>query len=63
MKRWEIVIVSKEYRTVEVVADDKSEAIDRAWELVADGITTTTKAEDYDTEIYVESEIAEESEA
>ena len=63
MKRWEVVIVSKEYRTVEVAADNESEAMDRAWELVADGITTHKDAEDFDTDIYVESEITEETRA
>ena len=47
-----ICVVSKEYRYVEVEAENQEEAIDKAW----DGIENILngKAEDYDTEMFVE---------
>ena len=60
MKRYEICVVSKEYRYVEVEAEDESEAKDKVWDKVACGLTTDTKAQDYDTELYVEREVVDE---
>ena len=58
MPKYEICIVSREYRYVEIEAANASDAMDTAWGMVADGYTTTTKAQDYDTDIYNEGEIS-----
>ena len=60
MPKYEICIVSKEYRYIEVEAEDESEAKDKAWDKVACGYTCNVKAEDYDTELYIENKITEE---
>jgi hypothetical protein len=57
MKTYEIVIVTKEYRSIEVQAKDETEAKDLVWDKVIEGYTTTTRAYDYDTELYVEQVI------
>jgi hypothetical protein len=59
MNRYEICIVSKEYRYITVEAEDEVGARDKAWDKVACGYTCDVKAEDYDTEIFVEREIKE----
>lgn len=56
MKTYELCIVSKEYRWVHIEAESESEAIDKAWDKVACGYTGDVKAEDYDTEVYLEGE-------
>jgi hypothetical protein len=56
MKTYEVCIVSKEYRWVHIEAESESEAIDKAWDKVACGYTGDVKAEDYDTEVYLEGE-------
>lgn len=55
MPKYEICIVSKEYRWVHIEAETESDAKDEAWDLIACGYTGDTKPEDYDTELYVES--------
>jgi hypothetical protein len=57
MKTYELCIVSKEYRWVYVEAESESEAIDKAWDKVACGYTGDVKAEDYDTEVFLEGEV------
>ena len=53
MNRYGLCVVSKEYRWVEVEAEDDVQAIDKVW----DGIESilNRKPEDYDTEVYVEN--------
>lgn len=57
MKTFEICIVSKEYRWVEVEAENAEAAQDQVWVMVGNGYTGDTKAEDYDTELFVEGEV------
>lgn len=59
MKKYEICVVSKEYRYLVVEAEDDIEARDKAWDKVAGGFTCDTKAQDYDTELYVEGTVNE----
>ena len=59
MKKFEVCIVSKEYRWIEVEANDEAEATDKAWDKVACGYTGDVKPEDTDTDIYVEGEVQE----
>lgn len=60
MKKYEICVVSKEYRYLVVEAEDDIEARDKAWDKVAAGFTCDTKAQDYDTDLYVEGIVEEE---
>ena len=57
MKTYEVIVVTKEYRTLEVEAENETEAKDKVWDKVIDGYTTTTKAYDYETDVYVEREV------
>jgi len=57
MKTYSVCVVSREYRYVEVEAEDESAAKDKVWDKVACGFTSDTKATDYDTELYVEGEV------
>ena len=57
MKTYEICVVSKEYRYVTVEAETEAGAIDQAWDWVARGLTSDTKPQDYDTEVYLEGEV------
>ena len=57
MKTYEVCVVSKEYRYVNVEAETEEDAIDKAWDWVARGLTSDTKAQDYDTEVYLEGEV------
>lgn len=52
MKTFEICVVSKEYRTIHVEAETEEDAKDKAWDSLENILNI--KAEDYDTEIYVE---------
>jgi hypothetical protein len=52
MKTYEICVVSKEYRYVEVQAEDESDAKDKAWDQIESVLNR--KPEDFDTELYVE---------
>lgn len=63
MPKYEICIVSKEYRYIEVEANNESDAKDMAWEQVACGYTANTKPEDYDTEVFIDSLIEENTNA
>jgi len=60
MKTYELCIVSTEYRWVHIEAESEREAIDKAWDKVACGYTGDVKAEDYDTEIFLEGEVDDE---
>jgi hypothetical protein len=55
MKKYEICVVSKEYRYVEVEAEDEFDAKDKAWDQIENVLNR--KPEDYDTELYVEGEV------
>lgn len=55
MYKYTIAVVSKEYRWVEVVAEDESKARDQVWMNI--DRTLNRKAEDYDTELYIEDSI------
>lgn len=52
MNKYEICVVTKEYRYVELVAEDDVEAIDKAWLQVENMLNH--KPADFDTEVYVE---------
>jgi len=52
MNKYEICVVTKEYRYVEVGAEDDVEAIDKVW-LQIENILNR-KPQDFDTEVYVE---------
>lgn len=54
MKTFEVCVVSKEYRTVHVQAEDEGEAKDKVWDDIESILNG--KAEDYDTDLYIESE-------
>jgi hypothetical protein len=58
MKKFEICIVSKEYRWVVVYAEDEVTAQDQVWVMIGNGYVGDTKPEDYDTELFVEGETA-----
>ena len=51
---YEVCIVSKEYRWVDIEAPNEESARDQAWEKVEYGYTGDTKADDYDTEVFIE---------
>ena len=59
MKRFEVCILYKEYRWIEVEAEDQEQAKEEAWDKVACGFTGDVRADDEDTEVYVEREIPE----
>ena len=48
-----ICVVSKEYRYVEIEAESQQEAVDKAWGDIESILNR--KAEDYDTDLYVDS--------
>ena len=48
-----ICVVSKEYRYVEIEAESKEDAIDKAWDDIEN--IMNRKAVDYDTDLYVDS--------
>ena len=52
MKTFEVTVVSKEYRTIEVQAETEEDAKDQVWEDI-DNILNW-KPIDYDTDLYVE---------
>ena len=54
MPKYEICVVSKEYRYVTVEAQTEEDAKDLVWDKIACGFTGDTKPEDSDTELYVE---------
>ena len=51
---YEVCIVSKEYRWVDIEAPNEESARDQAWKKVEYGYTGDTKADDYDTEVFIE---------
>jgi hypothetical protein len=55
MKTYEICVVSKEYRYLEVQAENEDDAKDKAWGLIENVLNH--KPADYDTELYVEGEV------
>lgn len=59
MPKYEIAIVSKEYRWVEIEADSENDARDKAWDMVACGYTGDTKPHDCDTDVYCEGVVEE----
>ena len=62
MKKYEVCIIHKEYRWVDIEAESEAQAKTKAWEMVSDGYVGDTSAQDADCEIRVEDEITEESE-
>lgn len=55
MYKYTIAVVTKEYRWVEVIAEDESEARDQVWMNI--DRTLNRRAEDYDTELYIEDSV------
>ena len=53
MNKYVLCVVSKEYRWVEVEAEDDVQAIDMVWGDIEN--IMSSKSEDYDTDVYVES--------
>ena len=62
MPKYEICVVSKEYRYITIEADNQEDAKDKVWDKIACGFTGDTKPEDTDTELYLERELDEENE-
>lgn len=62
MPKYEICMVSKHYRWIEVEADCQSDAIDKAWDRIFDGYIEDNEAQDSETDIYCEGIITEENE-
>jgi hypothetical protein len=62
MPKYEICLVSKEYRWVEIDADTENDARDKAWDMVACGYIGDTKFQDSETDVYCEGIVAEEIE-
>ena len=62
MKKYEICVVSKEYRYVTVEAETEEEAKDMVWDKIVCGFTGDTKPEDTDTDLYVEGVVTDEEE-
>lgn len=52
MKTYDVVVVTKEYRTVQIDAENEEEARENAWGAL--GSVLNLDAQDYDTEVYVE---------
>jgi hypothetical protein len=52
MNTYDVVVLSKEYRTVQIDAENEEEAREKAFDTL-DNILNR-KAEDYDTDVYVE---------
>jgi hypothetical protein len=57
MKKYEICVVSKEYRYVEVEAEDEIQAREKVWQDLLDADFFDTKPQGYDTEVFTECEI------
>jgi len=57
MKTYELCVVSKEYRYMEVEAESEQDAIDLAWVRIGNGFVTDTEAVDFDTDVYLEREV------
>lgn len=55
MRTYELCVVSKEYRYITVEAENEHDAIDKAWAGLEN--TLNRKAQDYDTDIYMEGEV------
>ena len=53
MNKYVLCVVSKEYRWVEIEAEDDVQAIDMVWGDIEN--IMSGKPEDYDTDVYVES--------
>ena len=51
-KKYEICVVSKEYRYVDILADSEEEAKDQVWDQIE--TILNQKPQDYDTDLYVE---------
>jgi len=62
MPKYEICVVSKEYRYITVEAETEEDAKDMVWDKIACGFTGDTKPEDTETELYLEGEVSEEEE-
>jgi len=60
LKKYEICVVSKEYRWLEVEAETEEDAREKAWDKIVCGFTGDTKPEDTETEIYVEGVVNDE---
>jgi hypothetical protein len=54
MKKFEICIVSKEYRWLEIEAETPEDARDKAWGQLDNALNC--KPEDYDTELFIEGQ-------
>jgi hypothetical protein len=59
MKKYEVCIIHREYRWVDIEAESEAQAKTKAWEMLCDG--HLGEAHDADSEIRVEGEITEEN--
>ncbi len=59
MKTFEVCVVSKEYRTVHVQAEDEEQARDITWDLLTNGTEElpVVGQVDVETDLYVEGEL------
>jgi hypothetical protein len=55
MKKYEVLIVTKEYRYITVEAETENDAWDIAWDDVSN-VVSNTDADDFDTEVFVNHE-------
>jgi len=52
--KYEVCIVSKEYRWIEIDALDQNDAVDKAWRELKSGLIWNIKPQDSETDVYVE---------
>jgi len=52
--KYEVCIVSKEYRWIEIDALDQNDAVDKTWRELKSGLVWNIKPQDSDTDVYVE---------
>lgn len=59
MKKYEICVVSREYRTVHIDAENEELAEEEVWNLLADGLDTLKVQGEIglETEVYVQGEV------
>ena len=59
MKKYEVCVVSREYRTVHIDAENEELAEEEVWNLLADGLDTLKVQGEIglETEVYVQGEV------
>jgi len=59
MPKFEVCVVAKEYRWIQVEAEHPEDAKEKAWEEISFGLIGDTKADDSETDVYVEGLVEE----